>query len=91
MPDNRELLARTTDLALEFLGSLPDRRVGGPVDLAALRDSLGGPLPEKGTDALRVVEALAAAAGPGLVASAGPRFFGSSLVAVCPRRSPATG
>jgi glutamate/tyrosine decarboxylase-like PLP-dependent enzyme len=76
MTDNRALLARTADLASEFLGSLQDRRVGGPVDLAGLRAALGGPLPETGTDPLRVVESLAIAADPGLVASAGPRYFG---------------
>ena len=76
MTDNRELLARTADLATEFLDSLENRPVGGPVDLAALREALGGPLPEAGADPLRVVEALAAAADPGLVASAGPRYFG---------------
>lgn len=76
MTDNRELLARTTDLAIEFLGSLQNRPVGGPVDLAALREALGGPLPEAGADPRQVVEELAAAADPGLVATAGPRYFG---------------
>lgn len=37
---------------------------------------LGGPLPEDGVDALRVIDDLAHAADPGLVASAGPRYFG---------------
>ena len=37
---------------------------------------LGGPLPEAGVDALEVVEDLARAADPGLVASGGPRYFG---------------
>jgi glutamate/tyrosine decarboxylase-like PLP-dependent enzyme len=76
LPDDARLLSRTTTLALEYLDSLPTRRVGGPVDLAALRSALGGPLPDSPSDPLEVVEALAAAAEPGLVASAGPRYFG---------------
>ena len=76
MTDHAALLARTTDLATGFLDALQDRRVGAVVDLAALREALGGPLPEAGTGPLEVVEALAAAAGPGLVATAGPRYFG---------------
>jgi glutamate/tyrosine decarboxylase-like PLP-dependent enzyme len=76
MTDHAGLLARTTDLATGFLDSLQDRRVGAVVDLAALREALGGPLPEAGAGPLEVVEALAAAAGPGLVATAGPRYFG---------------
>ncbi len=76
MTDNLELLGRTARLADDFLGSLQNRPVGGPVDLAALRDALGGPVPEGPTDPLEVVEGLAAAADPGLVATAGPRFFG---------------
>jgi glutamate/tyrosine decarboxylase-like PLP-dependent enzyme len=50
--------------------------VGPPADLAALRAALGGPLPEGPTDPLAVVEWLAAGADGGLVASAGPRYFG---------------
>jgi glutamate/tyrosine decarboxylase-like PLP-dependent enzyme len=41
-----------------------------------LRQALGGPLPERGTSAAEVVETLATAVPPGLVASAGPRYFG---------------
>ena len=37
---------------------------------------MGGPLPDGPSDPTAVVEALAAAADPGLVASAGPRYFG---------------
>jgi glutamate/tyrosine decarboxylase-like PLP-dependent enzyme len=76
MTESRALLARTAELASGYLDSLPDRRVGGPVDLAALRAALGGPLPEAGSDAASTVEWLAAGAAPGLVASAGPRYFG---------------
>ena len=37
---------------------------------------MGGPLPDAPTDPMTVVEDLAAAADPGLVGSAGPRYFG---------------
>lgn len=70
------LLRATTDLAIDFLESLPERPVGPPIDLAALRASLGGPMPSEGVDDLVVVEALARDAAPGLIASAGPRYFG---------------
>ena len=76
MTDTRDLLARTADMAATWLEALEDRPVGGPVDLAALRRTMGGPLPEHGSDARDIVEALAVAADPGLVGTAGPRYFG---------------
>jgi len=71
-----DLLKRTTDLALEFLDGLPERRVRQTASVAELRAALGGPLPEEGTDAREVIEHLARAADPGLVGTAGPRYFG---------------
>jgi glutamate/tyrosine decarboxylase-like PLP-dependent enzyme len=62
--------------AVRYLEGLPERRVGATADAAAMRDALGGPLPERGEPAARVVEELARRADPGIVASAGPRFFG---------------
>jgi len=76
MTDDARLLARTAEIAAAYLGSLDARAVGGPIDLGALRGALGGPLPDGPSDPLAVVEWLAAAAERGLVASAGPRFFG---------------
>ena len=76
MTDTAELLTRTRDLAVAYLETLPHRLVGGPVDLPALREALGGALPETGADPRQVVEWLATAADPGLVGSAGPRYFG---------------
>ncbi len=75
MSDGR-LLRRTAELATAFLDGLDERRVGGPVDLGALRAAMGGPLPEVGEDPTAVVEDLARNAEPGLVGSAGPRYFG---------------
>jgi len=71
-----DLLRRTTDLALEFLEGLPARRVGPSAGVEELRATLGGELPERGEDPLEVVERLARGADPGLVAMAGPRYFG---------------
>ena len=74
--DTARLLARTAELATDYLTSLDDRPVTTPVDLAALRAAMGGPLPEGPSDPLEVVESLARAADPGIVATAGPRYFG---------------
>lgn len=69
-------LERAHRIALDFLAGLPDRHVGATADAATLLERLGGPVPESGTDDARVVEELAAAVEPGLVATAGPRYFG---------------
>jgi glutamate/tyrosine decarboxylase-like PLP-dependent enzyme len=74
--DAPRVLARAATLATDYLATLPERPVARPVDLEALRAAMGGPLPDGPTDPVEVVEALAAAADPGLVATAGPRFFG---------------
>ncbi|HVL54582.1 MAG TPA: aminotransferase class V-fold PLP-dependent enzyme [Vitreimonas sp.] len=73
---DRDLLIRTAHRAADFLDGITDRPVGPPSELAALRERLGGPLPAAGVEATRVIEELADAAEPGLVASAGPRYFG---------------
>jgi glutamate/tyrosine decarboxylase-like PLP-dependent enzyme len=74
---SRALLHAAADHAADFLETLPDRRVGPATsDPDALREALGGPLPEGPGDARAVLDALVAAAGPGLMASQSPRFFG---------------
>jgi glutamate/tyrosine decarboxylase-like PLP-dependent enzyme len=72
----QDLLKRTADLALEFLATLPERPVGRPVNYAELLAELGGALPVQGAASLQVIEKLVEAANPGLVATAGPRYFG---------------
>src|SRR5262249_59987066 len=62
--------------APKYWKTLPARRGGATADAAAMREALGGPLPERGEPAARVVEELARKAEPGIVASGGPRFFG---------------
>ncbi|MDQ3871072.1 MAG: aminotransferase class V-fold PLP-dependent enzyme [Chloroflexota bacterium] len=72
----RDLLHRTADVAVAFLDGLPERRVSPRAGIEDLRSALGGALPEDGTDPAAVIDDLARAADGGLVASAGPRYFG---------------
>ena len=72
----KALFKDAAERALAFLDELPRRKVAPEVDLAALRRAMGGPLPEHGRPAEEVLSALDAAARPGIVATAGPRFFG---------------
>jgi glutamate/tyrosine decarboxylase-like PLP-dependent enzyme len=67
---------RAADLAEEHLGTLRDRPVRAQISYEDVLAALDEPLPERGEDATAVVERLVQAAGPGLVASPGPRYFG---------------
>ena len=75
-PDWKSALGEAFAQAVSYLDSLPDRPVHPAADLAQLRAALGGPLPERPHDARDVVADLAAAAGPGVIASGSGRFFG---------------
>lgn len=70
------MLARTAELAAAYLDSLDARPVHPQPVLEELRHALGGPLPEKGSEPLQVVERLATDADTGIVASQGGRYFG---------------
>jgi len=74
--DRARLLEQTAALAADFLHSLPSRPVRASATREELLAALGGPLPERGEAPGEVVADLAQAADPGLVASAGPRYFG---------------
>jgi glutamate/tyrosine decarboxylase-like PLP-dependent enzyme len=76
MDERRRLLDRTAELANDFLDRLPTRPVGGPVDLQQLRAAMDGPMPDQPQAAVEVIEGLVQAAEPGLVGTAGPRYFG---------------
>jgi glutamate/tyrosine decarboxylase-like PLP-dependent enzyme len=76
MTDSRELLRRTAELAADYLASLGERPVFPQVTPDELRDALGGPLPEEPLDPGQVVDELAAAAEPGVVALGSGRYFG---------------
>lgn len=71
-----EALEAAARAARAYLASLADRPVGASATLADLRAALGGPLPAQGADPAMVVTDLARSADGGLVASAGPRYFG---------------
>jgi glutamate/tyrosine decarboxylase-like PLP-dependent enzyme len=73
---HREIFARAIEHANNFRDGVSDRvpRPTIPADkLCALFD---GPTPQVSEDPLAVIDALNAAADPGLTASVGPRFFG---------------
>ena len=69
-------LARAAELARSFLETLPARPVRESGSLADLRRALALPLPDAGVPAVQVIDDLVRAADPGLVAMAGPRYFG---------------
>ena len=62
--------------ATQFLRGLPERPVAARAGAEELRARRGGPLPEHPSDPAEVVAPLAKLADDGLVASAGPRYFG---------------
>jgi glutamate/tyrosine decarboxylase-like PLP-dependent enzyme len=72
----RPLLDHAVAHAAEFLEGLPERRVAPTATAGELREVLGGPLPEDPLEPRQVVADLARAAEPGLMATAGGRFFG---------------
>ena len=76
MSDTRELLEETVARAARFLESLPERRVSPARDTDELVTALGGGLPHKGLPATEILARLDEIGGQGVVASAGPRYFG---------------
>lgn len=71
-----DALDAAVQAARSYLASLPTRPVGARTSLEELRSALGGPLPAVGMDAAKVVADLARDAEGGIIASAGPRYFG---------------
>src|SRR5690242_13302908 len=74
--ERERALKRAHEIATAFLASLPERPVGPRATFDELVGALGGPLPESGAAPTQVIDDLARAAEPGLIASAGPRYFG---------------
>ena len=72
----RALLGETADLAADYLEAVPERPVGWSVSVDDLRQRLGGPLPQAPSDPHEVINRLAQDVEPGLVGSAGGRYFG---------------
>ena len=76
MLDRTRALNAAAAHAERYLSALDERPVAARSDAKGVRELLGGPLAERGEDPEAVIEALAAGADAGIVASAGPRHFG---------------
>ncbi|HEX5582574.1 pyridoxal phosphate-dependent decarboxylase family protein [Gaiella sp.] len=72
----RELLRRAAELAADHLDTLDTRPVYPQVTVDELRARIDVPLPDGPSDPADVVEELAAALEPGVVASQSGRYFG---------------
>jgi glutamate/tyrosine decarboxylase-like PLP-dependent enzyme len=72
----KQLLQGSCDMALAFLEGVHKRPVGRPVEFDELLNALRVPLREEGEDPLAVIQGMARALDPGLVATPGPRYFG---------------
>ncbi|HEY4269853.1 MAG TPA: pyridoxal-dependent decarboxylase [Galbitalea sp.] len=76
-PDEyRAVLDQAQKRSLEWIDSLPERRVAPTANVEAMKAVFGVPLPEHPTDPVAVVDQLATEAEPGLMAMPSGRFFG---------------
>src|SRR3954468_24805347 len=69
------LLNRTAQIAEEYLATVGDRPVAATLGYEDVIAQLDGPLPDQGEDAEDVLGALQGLE-PGMMATAGPRYFG---------------
>lgn len=74
--DLPELLHQAARAAADFRATLADRPVARSIDASDLRAGFGGPFPSSSAPPEEVLQELIRIAEPGLVATAGPRFFG---------------
>ncbi|MPZ73141.1 MAG: aminotransferase class V-fold PLP-dependent enzyme [Nitriliruptorales bacterium] len=74
--DHEQALGTAADMGIAWLRSLPKRPVAPTATMDQLRSAFVSELPEHGLPATDVLRDLAAAAEPGTVAMAGPRYFG---------------
>jgi glutamate/tyrosine decarboxylase-like PLP-dependent enzyme len=77
-------LERATALARDYLAGLPTRHVGARADAERIMAALRRDLQEERLPADLVIQAMAEAVEPGLVATAGPRYFGSVIGGALP-------
>jgi len=73
---HKQVLETAYEIATNYLDEVASRHVGGTATRGTLIGALGGPLPSGASDPVHVLQQLAANANPGIVASAGPRYFG---------------
>ena len=76
MDERYDVLDDAAQLAAEFLDGLPSRPVGTEASVDELRSRLGRQLSREGEDPRAVISDLARDVDAGLIASAGPRYFG---------------
>lgn len=76
MKELRSALHDVVDHISDYRAGLTTSRVTPSASRADVRESLGGALPDHGAPLEDVVSELIAGATPGLMASAGPRYFG---------------
>lgn len=74
--DLQALFTRAATIAADHRATVGLRPVAPAPDLESLRAGFGGTLPATGAPPLEVLDDLVAAATPGLVGTAGPRYFG---------------
>lgn len=72
----RAPLVAAARLAQNWLDSVPDRPIPPRAGIEQIEDALGRDLPAAATEATEVIELLAAAVEPGLIAMQSPRFYG---------------
>ena len=75
MDSLREGLTRAFETIVEYREGLPESRVAPVANRASVREALGA-LPDGPTRLDDVIDELIAAASPGVMASAGPRYYG---------------
>jgi len=73
---NESVLDRAREHAVRFLRSLPSRHVGPTATRDEMLAAVNVPLSDDGEDPAAVLDALAGGIERGLIASAGPRYFG---------------
>lgn len=72
----KPVLDRVHHHALEYLRDVKEGRAAAPLSRDELRQRLSLPLPDRGTEPLRIIDDLIAGASGGLHGVAGGRFFG---------------
>ena len=85
-PLELEFLHSVADRAVSFLESLDARPVGATASVDLLRSRLDRPLPGHSLPAAEAIDELVAGVEGGLVARAGPRYFGFVIGGATERR-----